>query len=186
MKEQFNSFQSPTKTAHFIWNQILESHHIAIDATCGGGYDTQFLAQKCHRVFSLDLQKEALDKAKSLLSHEERQRVSFYHQSHVNFPVVKSPIQLIVYNLGYLPGGDKSITTRVESTLVSVQAAIELITTGGFISITCYPGHEEGYKEKLALVKFLQQLCPRSFSVSHQVWVNRNQAPSLLIIQKCV
>lgn len=184
MKGHFQTFQSPIKTAHHIWDQILEPHHTAIDATCGGGYDTQFLAQRCQRVLSLDIQDEALKRAKTLLSPQEKERVTFYLQSHEEFPETDLPIHLIVYNLGYLPGGDKTITTLVNSTLASIRAAIELISPGGLVSITCYPGHNEGRKEESALLELARELCPHLYSVSHQSWINRNKAPSLLIIHK--
>jgi SAM-dependent methyltransferase len=184
MKRDFQTFQSPIKVAHHVWDQILSSHHTAIDATCGGGYDTQFLAQRCRRVLSLDIQAEALIRAKSLLSPEENERTAFYHQSHEDFPEIDSPIHLVVYNLGYLPGGDKTITTLVKSTLTSIRTAIELISPGGLVSIICYPGHNEGKKEKFALLKLSRGLCPHRYSVSHQSWINRSKAPSLFIIHK--
>ena len=56
--------------------------------------------------------------------------------------------KLIVYNLGYLPGSDKLLTTKTSSTLLSVEKALSLIAPNGAISITCYPGHEEGKKEE--------------------------------------
>lgn len=47
------------------------------------------------------------------------------------------------YNLGWLPGGDKSITTELEDTLESIEAARRLVKSGGMISVMLYRGHAE-------------------------------------------
>lgn len=47
------------------------------------------------------------------------------------------------YNLGWLPGGDKSITTKLEDTLESIEAAKRLVKHGGMISVMLYRGHAE-------------------------------------------
>lgn len=47
------------------------------------------------------------------------------------------------YNLGWLPGGDKSITTMLEDTLESIEAAQRLVKHGGMISVMLYRGHAE-------------------------------------------
>lgn len=47
------------------------------------------------------------------------------------------------YNLGWLPGGDKSITTKLEDTLESIEAAKRLVRHGGMISVMLYTGHSE-------------------------------------------
>lgn len=59
---------------------------------------------------------------------------------------MRSPVSRATYaryNLGWLPGGDKSITTKLEDTLESIEAAKRLVKHGGMISIMLYPGHAE-------------------------------------------
>ena len=75
------------------------------------------------------------------------------------------PIRLVVYNLGYLPKGNKKLTTLTDSTLQSLENALALIQPGGVVSITCYPGHEEGAKEEAALLQKVAQLSPSSWNV---------------------
>ncbi len=170
--------------AHQFWKRLLLPTDSAIDATCGNGHDTLKLAKILTEghIFALDIQKEALEATQRLLSPEEMGRVAFYHQSHVDFPV--ESVKLIVYNLGYLPGHNKSITTMVESTLLSVQKALS-IATGG-VSITCYPGHPEGEREEKALLELCLTLDPKVFNVSYTRWVNRKGSPSLIFMQKYI
>ena len=77
-------------------------------------------------------------------------KIKLIHSSHTTFPeeIKSGTVRLIVYNLGYLPGSDKALTTKVETTLESINHAQRLIMEGGVISVTCYPGHPEGKKEE--------------------------------------
>ncbi len=182
-RQQFSVFDSHLDLAHQFWEKLLLPTDTAVDATCGNGHDTLELVKILSqgKVLSLDIQKEALEAAQMLLSAEEKERVLFYHQSHVEFPE-ENRVKLIIYNLGYLPGKNKSITTMTETTLLSVKKALALATGG--VSITCYPGHPEGEKEEKALLSLCSTLDPKVFSASYTRWVNRETSPSLIFIQK--
>jgi hypothetical protein len=52
--------------------------------------------------------------------------------------------RLVAFNLGYLPGGDKEIITRSETTLLALEAAKRILIQGGLISIVVYVGHPGG------------------------------------------
>lgn len=173
-------FQNHLTFAHAIWKAHLEPGDWAIDATCGNGQDTAILAQITANVIALDIQPRAIESASS------RAQAHFFCQSHESFPSFceGKRIQLIVYNLGYLPGGDKTLTTRVESTLMSIRAAQALIGDGGLISITCYPGHPEGAREQAALLDYVKKLPPQRWDCTHHTWENRQNSPSLLLIKK--
>ena len=93
-------------------------------------------------------------------------------------------LKLITYNLGYLPGSDKTLTTRLETTRKSLKMALNGIPIGGVVSITFYPGHSEGLREFHCLLPFLQDLDSKSFCVSTHSWINRNKAPILAFILK--
>jgi hypothetical protein len=56
-----------------------------------------------------------------------------------------------IFNLGYLPGGDKTITTTQSNTLRALEATSTLLAPGGILSIVCYPGHPEGAAEAAAV-----------------------------------
>ena len=149
--------------AHAYWKEHLQPGDIAIDATCGNGHDTLMLAQillpdPASLLFALDLQQNAIDQTFSLLKRSiplsHFTRVSLEQRCHCAIDRLPLPIppRLIVYNLGYLPGGDKTITTQTATTLQSLQKAIHLLAPGGAISVTCYPGHPEGEKEEKAII----------------------------------
>lgn len=195
MRNSFPLFQSHLDLAHTYWSQLVTIGDAVIDATCGNGYDTLKLCQLAlspdkGRVYAIDNQPAAILSTRRYLSahldSELQMRVEFQQQCHSIFPYSIRPesIKLIVYNLGYLPGGDKKQTTRTGTTLQSLSHGQDLLQTGGVISITCYPGHPEGKKEQEVILEYVSQLSSKMWSCSHQIWHNRSNAPSLLLIQK--
>lgn len=192
-RTQFPAFSSHLDLAHGLWAKVVSPGDILIDATCGNGHDTCFLVQlKAQKVYSIDIQSKALAEAermaKEYLSEPEQAAIQWILGSHEVFPAEISPasVKLIVYNLGYLPGGDKSLVTRTETTLKSLQKAQDLIMQGGCISITCYPGHAEGACEEKVLLDYASALNPKEWSCCHHRWLNRQHAPSLLFIQRSI
>jgi SAM-dependent methyltransferase len=166
------------------WKEHLSPHDFAVDATCGNGYDTLFLSQLLEKgeVYAFDIQPKALENTKAQLP--DSSRVSLFLASHANwdkntFP--KAP-RLIVYNLGYLPKGDKQITTLTETTLQSLEKALQLLAPDGAISITCYPGHKEGEKEEAAILEFLSKIPSQQWTICHHRFLNRLHSPSLIWI----
>ncbi len=195
MRHSFSLFQSHLDLAHSYWSKIVQLGDTVIDATCGNGYDTLKLCElalssDAGKLYTFDIQSQALNSARhylqSLLSLEQFTRIEFHQCCHSQFPARLLPesIKLIVYNLGYLPGGDKMQTTQTSTTLQSLRHAQKLLQPGGMISVTCYPGHLEGAREQEAIIHEFSQLAPQEWSCCHHVWLNRKQAPSLLIIQK--
>lgn len=191
----FPLFRSRGSLAKQFWDQILKVGDLVIDATCGNGQDTLYLAKKVLSETSgfclaIDIQEEALRRTeKQLLEHlskELMQRVQLQLGSHTSFPKTVHPqsVKLIVYNLGYLPGSDKKVKTEKETTLQSVQEAVLLLQSGGVISLTCYPGHVGGLEEQETLLNWTKKLNPQEWSVSHHTFLNRKEAPSLLLIQR--
>lgn len=175
--------------AHRYWKDLLLPSDRAIDATLGNGHDTLFLAEKLTdgKVFSFDVQKKALENAKDFLKNNlnSLENISFFLKSHEDLSFLKDEvISLVVYNLGYLPGGDKSLTTKVASTMKSVDGALSLIQSKGAVSITCYKGHEEGALEEKALLQMVKNLSPKEYSVCYHEWINKTNAPSLIWIRK--
>lgn len=192
----FPLFSSSLECAHHYWKQLVQPGNWAIDATCGNGRDTLLLATILKElgggfgVISIDIQETALHNAKLLTAQSPSlvPHIHFFLQSHEQFPSLayEHPISLIVYNLGYLPGGDKKKTTFTSTTIASLLQAKDLLAPGGAISITCYPGHEEGKKEEESLVRLLSQFPQNQWHITHHLAVNRELAPSLLLLQKTI
>ena len=182
------------KNAVHISRQIISgaaSHSdTVVDATCGRGHDTLYLAQLVGSegmVYSFDIQQDALENAQNLLhSHNLAQRVRFIHDDHAHIKAyVNIRIKAAMFNLGYLPGGDHQITTRVESTIKAVIEIMNLLTVGGIITIVAYPGHQPGERELQALRGFLHVIPQQQFDIIEVVFLNQiNQPPELIVIQK--
>lgn len=177
-------YQRHLDAAHQIWKKY-HSADLIVDATCGNGHDALFLAGlEPKLLYALDINPEAVKKtAERLPPHTP---VRLLCQSHAQFPaeILPESVDLIVYNLGYLPGGDKNATTLTATTLQSLQAACLLLKPQGLLSITCYPGHLEGEKEKEACITWAKTLESKVWSVEFRQWINRPKSPSLLLIEK--
>lgn len=171
-----------------IWKELVKPGDIVIDATLGGGNDTLFLTRLLQGkgiLYAYDIQERALEKSKELiykeLTENEHKIIQFRLLSHVSFHDIPKA-NLIVYNLGYLPGGDKSLTTQWQTTLESLKSAMEICEIKGAISITCYIGHEEGQKEHKALLEFVKKLPKNEWGSLHLHWENRDLAPELFLL----
>jgi hypothetical protein len=170
------------KLAKEYWNAHLKRSDLAIDATCGNGHDTLFLSGLCD-VIGLDIQITAIQNTEALLSkHMKKAVLHCISHEKINTLLLPCLPNLIIYNLGYLPHGDKSITTKTESTLESVKKSLDLLAPGGALSITCYPGHDEGLLEERALEGWAASLPSNKWAVAHHKWLERTRAPSLLWI----
>lgn len=180
------NFQNHLHFTHHVWSQFLTKDCLAIDATCGNGHDSYFLAPYVKHLYCFDIQEKALETCKEKLYKFNNS--SFFLKCHSNFSEEIQPqtVTLIVYNLGYLPGSDKKITTMVETTLKSIQNALNLLKDNGLICITLYPGHAEGKKEEESIVEFAKTLNKKEFQVTHHQWINRQLAPHVLLIHKAL
>lgn len=195
MRSSFPLYNNHLDLAHFWWERLLKISDHAIDATCGNGHDTLFIAKKIltpclGKLTSMDIQPRAIEKTRELLKANLDagicERVDLILSSHHSFPpeIEDGSIALAVYNLGWLPGGDKSITTCVKTTLGSLERVMPLIKNGGAVSITCYPGHPEGAKEQESILEWSRSLCRFEWNVCLHQWLNAAASPVLLIIQK--
>jgi hypothetical protein len=194
-RTRFPLFQSHLDLAHAYWTSLVKPGDCVVDATSGNGHDALLLArlalskEKGGALIVIDKQLQALEETKKRLSCELENDIfklaHFFHQCHSAFPSCISPVSasMIVYNLGYLPKGNKEITTKSETTIKSLEAALPLIRVGGAISITCYPGHAEGKKETEAILEWAKSLSPQQWSCCHHQWMNRYESPGLLLIQ---
>lgn len=197
MQRESTLFSSRRALAHLYWKLLLRPGDTVIDATCGNGKDTLFLAQIVLEnetdqgmVIGIDIQKKAIENTSDLLKKEltdsQFSKIQLFNCSHIDFPEIAplNPVKLIVYNLGYLPGSDKTLTTQTPVTVESVSKALKIIAPQGAVCITCYPGHPEGAEEERALIKMFENLEPSQWDISYSKWLNREASPTLLFIQK--
>ncbi len=176
--------------AHDRLKQILCPGDICIDATAGNGHDSLFLAQSTAPngiVYAVDIQESAiLETTDRLKQHGFRDQLKTIHESHENLdhiinPGLRGNIATIMFNLGYLPGGNHQITTQAYSTVKSVEQAYSLLRKKGIITIICYRGHDGGEKETQEVLS----LCESKKWKTEQIYGNENpRSPVLVIIEK--
>ncbi|MBO7521846.1 MAG: class I SAM-dependent methyltransferase [Opitutales bacterium] len=147
---------------------------LAVDATCGNGHDTLFLAQNvgaAGRVFAFDIQKAAVESARRLLRENSLlDRVEIFEAPH-EFLKEKIPprhfgkINAAMFNLGWLPKSDKKIITKPESTIAALKALEEIIDRSkNLITVLAYPAHKGGRREFDEVKGFISKFSPEIFA----------------------
>ena len=91
---------------------------------------------------------------------------------------VKEDVSAIVFNLGYLPGGDHRISTKAETSILAVEEGMKLLKAEGVMSLCIYSGKDSGYEEKEAVLDYLKGVDPRKWLVIvHQFYNRQNDPP---------
>jgi predicted O-methyltransferase YrrM len=185
---------SAVEFSHALLRERLFAGDVAVDATAGNGHDTHFLAQLTGeegRVFAFDVQGEAITATRQLLERWGVPKSSWelIHAGHETL-AEKIPQDLhgriggVLFNLGYLPGSDKSVITRAETTVMALRAALRLLRPGGIIVIVLYTGHAGGAEEAQAVRDWAQGLPPRETHVIEYRALNtRHPAPEVIAIE---
>lgn len=141
--------------------QNLKQNNLVIDATIGNGKDSNFILKQIPNghLFGFDIQKEAINNTNNLLK-ENFKNYTLYNTSHEKIDEIlkeyQNKISLIIFNLGYLPNGNKEITTTYKTTIKAIENSLKLLNNKGHIVITIYPGHQEGKKESIEIEKYLK------------------------------
>lgn len=166
---------------------LIEKFHnqdgIAVDMTLGKGNDSILLAHNFKRVYAFDIQEVALKISKERTL--EFDNINFIHDSHENIDeYLQEEIDLFIYNLGYLPKYDESISTQEESTINSLKKALSLLKKKGIIIMVIYPGHSSGKKEALGIESFIKTLDEANYLICKYQFTNRKKSPYIINIQK--
>lgn len=182
--------RGPVTLSHLHLRSCIRAGDHVVDATCGNGSDTLLLAElvgDSGHVWAFDIQAEAIRRTTSLLADKGLlSRVTLIPHSHQSIAEqVQIPLAAIVFNLGYLPGGDHSIITQTESTIQAIKQGLPLLLPGGIMTICLYPGHNGGDDEQQAIMALIAGLNPRVFHVWRMGQVNVTaNAPLFILIQK--
>ncbi|MCL2522059.1 MAG: class I SAM-dependent methyltransferase [Erysipelotrichales bacterium] len=173
-----------TSLSHKICLDYITKDSIVIDATCGNGHDTLFLCQNSKFCFAFDIQEGAIKNTEALLKANNIMNYQLIKDSHENFYNYCLKCDLVLFNLGYLPKGNKENSTQAEITLLTIKKIIDKLEFK-LILLVIYPGHSEGKKESQLLEKFLKSICQKTYNVFK--FYNLNQietAPYILGIEK--
>lgn len=167
-----------------------------IDATLGNGNDFLYLLQKEEfqgRLMGFDIQEEAIasssEKIRQFIETNGEPAASYemIHDSHAKIDqyLQNTKIHGAVFNLGYLPGGDHSITTHFSSTYEAIEKIGHFLEVGGRIILVIYWGHEEGQIEKAQLMEELVQWPQRDWQVLQYQFINQiNRPPYVVVLEK--
>lgn len=141
--------------AHCLLRKALPEGGNALDGTAGNGHDTLFLAQTAGirgKVWAFDIQPQALSRTRCRLKEARYENVQLILDGHENLKqYVSEPLNAAIFNFGWLPGGDKSLTTRTETSIAALSATLSLLKENGMLIAVLYPGHENGKQEAEAI-----------------------------------
>jgi len=172
-------YSTPVGYVHMLLRAHVHEGDVVIDATHGNGGDTRLLRSLVGPkgvVYAFDVQlpmRADVDMTDVLLvGHENMAR----HVAAIHHRQVRA----VVFNLGYLPGGDKALTTHVDTTVEAVEQAITLIAPDGIIILVCYQ-HDEGRRELAALRTMLSALPSGVQTATETVFLNHDVAAPIVL-----
>lgn len=169
--------------SHKIISERIKKGDFCIDATAGRGRDTAFLCRLCGkegRVIAFDIQKEAVESTEKHLA-ENGLSAEVYLDSHANMDKYASvgEVDAVMFNFGWLPGGDHNCFSHSDSSIIAIKKAMELLKDGGIISICIYCGKENGFEEKNALLDFFKTIDSDKYTVIVCDFPNRAKNPPI-------
>ena len=156
-----------TELAQQAVGEILSAGDRVIDATIGNGHDTVFLASRVApggHVIGFDVQPGALAATGARLRASGLTEVVTLLQCGHEQMAAQVPaawpggVAAAMFNLGYLPGGDKSLITRTDTTVSALGQALGLLRVGGLISLIVYRGHRGGDSEAQGIDTWIGRL----------------------------
>jgi len=180
--------------AHSLLAGRLQPGDCVVDATAGNGHDTRFLAELVApggRVFAFDIQAEAISSTQAHLAAPGLDSsCTLIHDSHHRLAAhlpeeLKGNLSAVMFNLGWLPGHDKSCITRTETTLQAIAMALDWLCAGGVLTVVVYPGHVGGDEEARAVSGWLSALPSNEHEVRHLRPANRlGKSPECWAVRK--
>ncbi|ASA97594.1 rRNA methylase [Anoxybacillus flavithermus TNO-09.006] len=180
--------------ARSLIDLAVKEGDIVVDATVGNGHDTLYLAERVGEyghVFGFDIQAQAIENTtKRLHEHHIETRVTLVQASHAELdahipPEYKGRITGAMFNLGYLPGGDKQIVTKPNSTIAAIEQLLDIMAPEGIIVLVIYHGHPEGAIERDALLQYVSTIDQQRAHVIRYEFMNQiNHPPFIVAIEK--
>ncbi|MGM7702459.1 class I SAM-dependent methyltransferase [Pseudalkalibacillus sp. Hm43] len=177
-----------------LLEKVVEPGGVVVDATVGNGHDTVFLAElvgEKGRIYGFDIQEQAVENTIERLKNnglEERAQIMLRSHAEVKEVVpaeYHGKVEAAIFNLGYLPGSDKEIITKPDSTLQAIEALLDILKPGGLIILVVYYGHEGGVEEKEHLMQYLAELDQKRAHVLQYQFLNqKNNPPFLVAVEK--
>jgi 16S rRNA C1402 N4-methylase RsmH len=173
---------------HKVLRDVISPGSVVVDATIGNGWDTALMTALTADggvVYGFDIQPVALEVTRTrivgsaadvrliLAGHEEM-------RAHID-PDHYGRIRAITFNLGYLPGGDKDITTHAETTRVALEQALSLLAPDGVITVVCYR-HAEGERELGVVRDLLATWAQSDVTCTETRFINQSGNPPVVFV----
>ena len=170
-----------TEWCHHFIKEHVHPGDFCIDATMGNGHDTMLLCQlvgEKGKVLAFDIQKLACENTqKRLLEADVPQNYQLIldSHSHMNQYTDENSVNCIIFNFGYLPGGDHSLSTKASSSITAIEQ-------GGLMSLCIYSGGDSGFEERNALLSYLKELDHKKYLVIRSSYYNRPKNPPIPVL----
>lgn len=174
-----------TDWVHSVLQSSIEEGDFCIDATAGKGKDTLFLCEnvgESGRVLAFDIQEDAIHQAEQLLANagmQERVRFVLDGHEHMDQYAEEESASVVLFNLGYLPGGDHNLATKESTTLEAAGKALSILKKQGVMCICIYSGGDSGFSEKEAVLAWAEALPAKEYDVISCPFINKPNNPPL-------
>ncbi len=176
----------PQDITDFFIKTYIKPGDTVVDATAGNGNDTLKLCKAVGingKVIAFDIQEKALEETQKKLNKNSFSNAELILDSHSEMDkYVSGPLRAVIFNLGYLPGGDHLLCTKAETTIEAIKKSLVLMSNEGFVSVTVYYGKNSGPREKEAVMEFLKQLDYKEYTVTVHDFFNRPNNPPITVI----
>ena len=182
-----------TERAQRLASEALRPGDIAVDATAGKGRDTACLAQSVGpsgHVHAFDIQEDALQSTRVLLSLAGlTDRTTLHHRSHAELSEAlpaahQGRLGAVIFNLGYLPGGNPSVITQPTTTAQALRSAYAELRPGGRIVCVAYTGHPGGPEESDIVLAFAKEHEDSGHPVERIGYFPNPGKPWILVVNK--
>lgn len=182
-----------TEHVHHVLSAHLRGGDFVIDATAGNGHDTLFLARavgESGKVLAVDLQASAIEATRQKLAVAGvAARVQLEQGDHADLLEAEAgraaaQAAAIVFNLGYLPGSDKTIQTHSSQTLRALEASAELMRLSALLCVTAYRAHPGGEAEAESVETWMRAREAEGWRVDCHVPPSNNLPPVLWVATK--
>ena len=177
-----------TEWCHHFIKEHVQRGDCCIDATAGNGNDTQLLCElvgENGKVLAFDIQEMAVKHTKERLEKAGLiNRAEVLLESHINMKqyVRENSVSCIVFNFGYLPGGDHNLATKGETSIQAIHQGLNLLKKGGMMSLCIYSGGDSGFEERDAILEELKKLDTKQYLVVLSSYYNRPNHPPIPVL----
>ncbi|WP_312643472.1 class I SAM-dependent methyltransferase [Hydrogenoanaerobacterium sp.] len=171
--------------AHKFIAEHVKPGDFCIDATAGRGGDTAFLCGlvgDTGKVLAFDIQEDAVQSTRALIHEKGCEHIAqVLHESHSNMAAhaQAETVDCIVFNFGWLPGGNHKIFTQAETSIAAIEQGLQLLRHGGVMSLCIYYGGESGFEERDALLEYLKDIDSKTYTVLLTQFYNRPNNPPM-------